>query len=97
MKKPYWEMNADELAKATKPFDEPFVIDQSQPLSPARRATWNRVSRKKAPKANAELKRVSVNLEKGLLSRVTALAKEQGVSRSALISQALEQTLAEHK
>ena len=59
--KPYWEMTADELAETTKPFDEPFVIDQSRPLSPARRAKWNRLSRKKATGANAELKRVSVS------------------------------------
>jgi len=97
-RKPYWEMTRQELAEATKSFDEPFVIDQSRPLSPARREQWNRVRRKRAkPKIGQGFKRVSVSLEQGLLIRVTALAKEQGISRSMLVAKALEQTLAQQE
>jgi len=96
--KPYWEMTRQELAEATKSFDEPFVIDQSRPLSPARREQWKRVSRKRAkPKISQGFKRVSVSLEQELLRRVTALAKRRRISRSMLIAKALEQALAKEE
>lgn len=31
--KPYMEMNAEELAEATKQFDDPFVADSFRPLT----------------------------------------------------------------
>ncbi len=93
--KPYWEMNPQELAEATKPFDEPFVVDQSRPLNPAEREQWKRVNRKRGrPKIGQGFKRVSVSLELGLLTRVTALAKKSRISRSTLVANALEQVLA---
>ena len=46
-KKPYWEMNAQELANATAEFDEEFVIDKSRPLTPEERARWERARRKR--------------------------------------------------
>jgi len=95
-RKPYWEMTPQELAEATKPFDEPFVIDQSRPLSPARREQWKRVSRKRAkPEIGQGFKRVSLSLEQGLLTRVTALAKKRRISRSMLVAKVLEQALAQ--
>ena len=96
--KPYWKMNPKELADATKPFDEPFVLDQSRPLNPAEREQWNRVSRKRGrPKVGDGFKRVSVSLEQGLLNRVTAFAKKSRISRSMLVAKALEQALAQEK
>jgi len=96
--KPYWEMNPQELTEATKQFDEPFVADQSRPLTPAEQETWNRVRRKRGrPKVGQGFKRVSISLEQKLLRRVTALAKRRGLSRSMLIAKALEQALAQEK
>jgi hypothetical protein len=40
--KPYWEMTGDELAEATKAFDEEFVADGAQPLSPEMQVRWER-------------------------------------------------------
>ena len=40
-RKPYWEMTADELAAATRAFDEPGVADQSRPLTAAERQIIN--------------------------------------------------------
>src|SRR5271154_5777342 len=94
--KPYWEMNPKELTETTKPFDQPLVVDQSRPLTPAEREQWNRVSRKRGrPKVGQGFKRVSVSLEQGLLKRVTALAKKRRISRSTLIAKALEQALSQ--
>ena len=96
--KPYWKMKPKELAEATKSFDEPFVVDQSRPLSPAEREQWDGVSRTRGrPKTGEGFKRVSVSLEQGLLNRVTALAKKSRISRSMLVAKALEQALAQKK
>jgi hypothetical protein len=97
-RKPYWEMTAQELAEATKQFDEPFVADQSRPLTPAEREQWNRVRRKRGrPKIGQGFKRVSLSLEQGLLKRATALARKRGISRSHLFAQMLEKVLAEEQ
>jgi hypothetical protein len=96
--KPYWKLNRKVLADATKPFDEPFVVDQSRPLNPAEQEQGNRMSRKRGrPKTGEGFKRVSVSLEQGLLIRVTAFAKKSRISRSMLVAKALEQALAQEK
>ena len=80
--KPYWDMRPNELAEATKRFDEPFVADQARPLTPAEREEWKQVRRKRAkPKDGQGSKRVSVSLQRELLDRVTALAKKRRISR----------------
>lgn len=94
--KTYWQMRPKELAAATKEFDEPFIADQSRPLTPAEQKEWQQVSRKQGRLKSGEgFKRVSVSLERGLLERVTELAKERHISRSRLVANALEQALAQ--
>jgi hypothetical protein len=94
-RKPYWEMNTEELAEATKQFDEPFVVDLSRPLTPAERAQWERAKRKRGrPMAGQGHKRVSLSMELGLLKRATALAKKRRISRSKLFALAIEAVLA---
>jgi len=96
--KPYWEMTTAELREATKQFDEPFVADQSRPLTPAEREQWKRVKRKRGrPKVGQGYKRVSVSLEQGWLKRATDLARKRRISRSKLLAQVLEQALAQEK
>ena len=97
-RKPYWKMTTRELAEATKHFDEPFVVDQSRPLTPAERDQWNRLRRKRGrPKVGQGFKRVSVSIEQGLLRRVNALAKKRRISRSKLFAQLLEEALAQER
>ena len=94
--KPYWKMKPNELSKATEQFDEPFVIDKSRPLTPAERAQWQRVRRKRGrPKVGKGFKRVSLSLEQDLLRRVTSLAKKRHISRSRLIAIVLTDALAQ--
>jgi hypothetical protein len=95
-KKTYWEMTTEELAEATKQFDEPFVVDRSRPLTAAEQEQWDRVKRKRGrPKVGRGFKRVSVSIEQSLLCRATALAKKRGVSRSRLFAELLEEALAD--
>jgi hypothetical protein len=95
-KKAYWEMTSAELAEATKQFDEPFVVDQSRPLTPAEQEQWQRVKRKRGRPRNGQgFQRVSVSIERGLLKRATALAKKRRLSRSQLFAQMLKRALGE--
>jgi uncharacterized protein len=90
----YWNMNAEQLTDATNRFDESLIADQSRPLTAAERAQWDRVRRKRGrPKVGKGFQRVSVSLERGLLERVTALAKKRRISRSKLLAEALEEAL----
>jgi hypothetical protein len=95
MKKKYWEMTADELAAATKQFDEEFVIDKSRPLTRTEREQWKQFKRKRGrPKTGVGCQRIAVSIEKGLLRKVDAFGKKRGISRSRLIAQAVEKMMA---
>lgn len=96
MKKKYWDMTTEELAAATKQFNEPLVADQSRPLTPAEQKQWQQIQRKRGrPLVGKGHRRISVSMESGLLAQVNALAKKRGISRSQLFAQAVEATLAE--
>jgi hypothetical protein len=93
--KPYWEMTTQELREATKEFDNEFVADKAQPLSPQMRARWQRAKNKQPPTENGDNERaIVVRLEKRLLDRCTALAKKKRMSRDALIARSLKALLA---
>jgi hypothetical protein len=97
-RQPYREMTAKELATATGQFDEPFVADQSRPLTPGGREQWNRVRRKRSiAKLGQGFKRRSVSLEQGLLKRATGLASKRRISPSKLFAQVREGVLAREK
>jgi len=94
-KKPYWEMTPAELAEATKQFDTPMVVDKSRPVTPSEQERWKRVKRKRGrPKVGRGFQRVSVSIEKSLLKRITAHAKERQITRSGLIAELFEKLLA---
>ncbi len=93
--KPYFEMTAKELAKATTKFDKEFVIDESREASPKEKAQWQRAKRKRGrPKTGKGVRVVSVSIESGLLERADRLAKKLKVRRTQLIAQGLEEVLA---
>jgi len=92
--KPYSKMTAQELTDASKRFDEPFVADQSRPLTPQERAQWNRIKRKRGrPRVGQGFQRISVSIEKQLLKRATACARKRRIPRSKLFALALERVL----
>ncbi len=41
-RKPYWEMTAAELRRATREFDRPFAFEKGKPLTAADRAMFKR-------------------------------------------------------
>ena len=93
--KPYTEMSAKELAKATAKFDEEFVIDESREATVKEKAQWQRAKRNRGrPKTGRGVRVVSVSIETGLLERADRLAKKLKVRRTQLIAQGLEEVLA---
>lgn len=92
--KPYWEMNAEELARATAEFDQEFIADTFGPPPPEARRRWKAMKRKLGrPKKGAGAKVISVSVERGLLARSDRLAKKLGISRAALIERGLRGVL----
>ncbi len=90
----YERMKPEELREATKPFDEEMVVDKSRPLSAAERKAWETAPRKPGrPRRGAGAKVISVSVERDLLARSDALAKELGVSRASLIERGLRAVL----
>jgi len=93
--KPYWEMTTEELREATKEFNEEFVADKAQKLTPAMKARWERAKAKAAGADNgSDRQTIAVQLEKGLLDQCLALAKKKRISRDALIARGLKVLLA---
>ncbi len=90
-------MDAEQLAEATKQFDEELIIDKSRPLTKEDRTQWNKAKRKRGrPKIGKGVTVISVSVEKGLLAKADRLAKRQGISRAKLITYGLETVLGEN-
>ena len=91
----YENLTADELATVTAEFDREMVISRSRALTPAERRTWEKARGKPGrPRRGAGVKVISVSVERGLLARSDALARELGISRAALIERGLTVVLA---
>jgi hypothetical protein len=84
-----------ELAEDTARYDREMVIDEFGPMNAAARARWARAKRKPGrPRRGKGVKVISVSVERDLLSRSDALAKDLGLSRAGLIERGLEAVLA---
>ena len=90
----YELMKPEELRKATRAFDEEMVVDKSRPLTATERKAWETARRKPGrPRRGAGAKVISVSVERGLLARSDALARELGVTRASLIERGLRAVL----
>jgi hypothetical protein len=84
--KPYSQMNAAELADATREYDG-MVIDKTVPLSARERKLWQEAKRGRGrPKIGKGAKKISISLEGNLLDKADAVAKKRGLNRSELIA-----------
>jgi hypothetical protein len=92
--KPYTQMTAKELAKATARYDEEFVIDRSVEQNASQKTQWQRAKRKRGrPSVGKGVQVISVSIEKGLLEKTDRLAKKLNLRRTQLISRGLEAVL----
>ena len=94
-KKKYWEMNSEELAEATKMYDEEFVADRSKPMTPVQRARYLRAKNNEPgrPKIGKGARKIHISMENGLLKATDRAAKKRGMKRSELISTVLASAL----
>jgi len=92
--KPYWEMNTQELAEATRDLDGDLDPRRLKPLSPQMTAIWERMKRKRGrPPVGEGSKVISLSVEKSLLKRSDNFAKKEGLTRAQLVARALENLL----
>ena len=93
---PWSQMNAKQLAEATREFDREMPGIPGRPLTAAQKKMHRDAAKAAAKKRagrppkgeGAEV--VAVSIERGLLKRADALAKRRKVGRSALFTAALE-------
>jgi len=96
---PYHEMDAKELAKATKEFDKVGAIFKGKnPVPRKLLKEWTASERKRGrPPIGEGAQPVQVTIERGLLEKVDIAARDQHTTRSALIARGLEMVLATGK
>ena len=87
--KPYWEMDADELAEATKAFDDPGY----QPAAVKVTATERARARRWAGKRAAARARLTLSLDKRLIEQTDDYAANHGVTFSEVVSDALRRLM----
>jgi predicted transcriptional regulator len=92
--KPYSQMTAKELAKATSRFDEEFIIDRSVEQNADQKAQWRRAKSKRGrPTVGKGVQVISVSIEKDLLKKTDRLAKKLHLRRTQLIARGLKAVL----
>jgi hypothetical protein len=80
-------MNKDELAAATREFDEPLEHDTFGPPTPEAMAQLRRAQRRRGrPKIGKGAKDVMISVEKDLLKQADRYAKTHGMTRSELFA-----------
>ena len=92
--KPYDQMTAVELARATKKFERGGLLEKARPLTATQRERWKRAKSKMGrPPVGEGSARVLVTVERGLLRETDKLAKKLNTSRAAIVSRGLRAVL----
>jgi hypothetical protein len=87
--KPYWEMNAHELAEATKEFDGPIPASRMKPLTKSQRAKFDRERRGPVISIfakSARKREVTVKLDEQTFLRCEAFASKHKLTLSQLVN-----------
>jgi len=99
-RKKYWNMTGNELAEATKEFDQEGAAETFGPMTPRAEAAW-RKARRKRPRGRSRVDRgvkvVSVGIAAGLLQRADHLARKRGITRAKLVEEGLKSVLAKNR
>ena len=92
-KKPYWEMDADELREATRQYDKEMPGLPGKPLSKSMREQLARARRRGRPRVGLGAEKIRVSLERSLLQEADKAAQRLHISRSELIARGLRSVL----
>lgn len=95
--KAYWEMNTEELAEATKEFDQEIIIDESRPMTLEERTERERIQRGFKKKKPEPKSRVSAVLPRSLVREIDALARHWQCSRANVVRLGLGHFLRQRK
>ena len=88
-------MTTEELQTATAEFAREMVADKFGPLSRRAKTHWKRARQRPGrPREGQGAKQISVTVERSLLARSDALAKDMGVTRAGMIARGLKAVLA---
>ena len=87
--KPYWEMNTEQLAEATREFDDPNYDPQAVKPTAAERAQLQRWQRAR----KAARYRLTLLLDKTLVEQTDNYAVNHGITFSDVVSNALRQLM----
>jgi hypothetical protein len=87
---PYWEMTTAELRRATRKFDTPDYQPVALPQTPEDVAQQRRAKNKRGGPGGQT---ILLTVEKSLLARSDAYAKQLGISRAELIQRGLNAVL----
>jgi hypothetical protein len=88
---PYNKMTAEEMDAEVQKFDHPATEMRGKPLSRTQRAQHRRARKKMGrPVIGKGSMRLTITMEKGLVSKTDLLAKKKNLSRSQLIAKGLE-------
>jgi hypothetical protein len=88
--KPFWEMTADELARATREFEKTIPASRRKPMNKAQRERFQRALRNGGQLHQHALLGIDVRL----LSAAVAYAKRKGIPLSAVLERGLRRELA---
>lgn len=94
-KKPFWEMSVEELAEATKEFDDPKTTPRGRPLTKAQREEFERA--RNAPYVSVFVgdgdRLITVAIDDKLLRESDKYARKHKLSRSELFERGLRTML----
>jgi len=89
------KMSLAELRSATGDLEREMVAETFRTLEPAERARWEKARRKPGrPRRSEGAKVISVSVERRLLVRSDALARNLGITRASLVERGLMAVLA---
>jgi hypothetical protein len=88
-KKPYWEMTAEELAAATREFDDPNYDPPARKPTPKQLAHLRQWQRKRAARRST----LAISLEQSLIEQADDYAVSRGITFSELVSDALRRAM----
>src|SRR4051812_9702520 len=95
--KSWAQMNARELAAATKQFDKPLRFEDTQPLTRAERARWERARRGPMYSLriyNGKPRTIRLRVDGSLLEQFDKFAKRNHMTRDEFITRCLRSAIA---
>ena len=93
-KKKYTEMTTAELAEATREYDREFAFLKGRPLTAREKRLHAAARRRGRPRVGLGADKIRVSIERSLLARSDAFARQHHLTRSQLIARGLRAVMA---